>query len=349
MSDVLCEVVNGVGYIRLNRPKALNSLNLEMVRGMQQSLLQWAKDDAVKAVVLLGEGEKGLCAGGDIRSVYENEVFQKADNVTFFAEEYELNQYIFEYPKPYIALMDGIVMGGGMGISQGAKFRIVTERSKVAMPESAIGFFPDVGGSYFLPRCPGSIGFYLGITGVTINAEDSLYSGLADYFLESSKLETFKSGLNQNSWSKDAASDIQSLLISLGARSEAIPSTIENIRVAIDKHFSLPTIAQILTSLDSEGSSEFKEWAHQTAQLMAKRSPISMVGTQALLNYGKKSSLAECFAMELGLVKVWLKEGDFVEGVRALIIDKDNQPKWRHSLEELTPEKIKPFFAHVKQ
>ena len=347
MSDVICERVNGIGYIKLNRPRALNSLNLEMVRGMHQSMLEWEKDDAVKAVVLLGEGEKGLCAGGDIRSVYENEVFNKADNVVFFDEEYALNQYIFEYPKPYIALMDGIVMGGGMGVSQGGKFRIVTERSKVAMPESAIGFFPDVGGSYFLPRCPGLIGFYLGITGVTINAEDSLYSGLADYYLESEKLLVLQAALNDMKWSSDSSSDIKNLLTQLGARKQPLSSQIEKIRPAIDHHFSKATIQEILTSLNSESDPEFKEWASQTYDLMAKRSPISMVGTQMMLQYGKQLNLAQCFAMEFGLVKLWLKEGDFVEGVRALIIDKDNAPKWRHTLTQLTPEAMKPFFAHV--
>lgn len=347
MSDVICERINGVGYIKLNRPRALNSLNLEMVRGMHQAMLAWEKDDAVKAVVLLGEGEKGLCAGGDIRSVYENEVFNKADNVIFFDEEYALNQYIFEYPKPYIALMDGIVMGGGMGVSQGGKFRIVTERSKVAMPESAIGFFPDVGGSYFLPRCPGAIGFYLGITGVTINADDSLYAGLADYFLESNQLAEFQSNLNEMQWSNDPESDIRKLLIQLGAN-EVLPNQLEKLRSAIDKHFSLATIPEVLASLKSEVSPDFKDWASQTYSLMTKRSPISMVGTQMMLQYGKKLNLSECFAMEFGLVKVWLKEGDFVEGVRALIIDKDNSPKWRYSLEQLTPQVMQPFFAHVK-
>ena len=348
MSDVICERVNGIGYVRLNRPRVLNSLNYEMVSEMRKAMLDWEKDDQVKAVVVLGEGERGLCAGGDIRSVYDNEVFGKADNVAFFEEEYTLNQYIFEYPKPYIALMDGLVMGGGMGLSEGGSFKIVTERSKIAMPESAIGFFPDVGGSYFLSRCPGAIGFYLGITGVTINAEDALYSGLANYFLESQKLEEFKLGLNEMKWSGDSAADINSLLKNLGARNHALQSELEIVRPAIDAHFSKNSIAEILSSLKEEASPQFKEWAENTSQLMAKRSPISMVGTQMMLQYGKQLSLADCFKLEFGLVKEWLKKGDFIEGVRALIIDKDNSPKWRYTLDELTLDVMKPFFAHVK-
>lgn len=348
MSDVICNIVNGVGYVRLNRPRVLNSLNYEMVSGMRKAMLEWEKDDRIKAVVVLGEGERGLCAGGDIRSVYENEVFGKGDNVSFFKEEYTLNQYIFEYPKPYIAIMDGLVMGGGMGLSEGGAFRIVTERSKIAMPESAIGFFPDVGGSYFLSRCPGALGNYLGLTGVTINSEDALYSGLANYFLDAEKLEAFKSGLNEMQWTADAASDIKHLLEQLSARAHALPSQLEKMRSAIDHHFSLNSIVEIMDSLKSESSPGIKEWAEQTYTLMTKRSPISMVGTQMMLRYGKQLNLAQCFEMELGLVKVWLKEGDFVEGVRALIIDKDNNPKWRYSLDQLTPEVMQPFFAHLK-
>lgn len=348
MSDVLCEVRNGVGYITLNRPKALNSLNLVMVQGMHQALKDWERDDSVKAVIVSGEGEKAFCAGGDIRSVYENEMFGKDDNMIFFAEEYALNQYIFEYPKPYIAIMDGFVMGGGMGISQGASYRIVTERSKISMPESGIGFFPDVGGSYFLPRCPGSLGLYLGITGVIINSEDAIYADLADVYLPSEKLPLFRESISDIHWSNDPRADINNLLSKLSARRHAVDSSLEKLSQSINHHFSLTTIPEIVGSLLNEKSADYKVWAQKTVDVMNKRSPISMVGTQLLLRYGKQLSLAQCFAMELGLVKVWLKQGDFVEGVRALIIDKDNQPKWRYTLTELTPSFMHPFFEHVK-
>lgn len=348
MSDVLCEERNGVGYITLNRPQALNSLNLMMVRGMHQALKDWEQDTSVKAVLVSGVGEKAFCAGGDIRSVYENEMFGKDDNMIFFAEEYALNQYIFEYPKPYIAIMDGFVMGGGMGISQGASFRIVTERSKISMPESGIGFFPDVGGSYFLPRCPGSLGLYLGITGVIVNSEDAIYAGLADAFLPAEKLTLLRQEIDKINWSDDSHRDIKNLLCNLSCRNHAIDPSLQKLHQSIDRHFSQLTIPDIIASLSEEVSAEHQDWARKTIEIMNKRSPISMVGTQQMLRYGKQLNLSECFAMELGLVKVWLKRGDFVEGVRALIIDKDNQPRWRYTLAELTPEFMRPFFEHVK-
>ena len=195
MSDVLIEKRNGLGLITLNRPHALNAINLEMVKTMFTTLKTWEHDDEVKVVLVKGAGEKAFCAGGDIRTVYESLKEGRSDHLTFFAEEFELNQYIYQYPKPYIALMTGYVMGGGMGISQGASFRIVTAKSKISMPEVGIGYFPDVGGSYFLSRCPSAIGLYLGITGVIASGEDAVYANLADWVIEDEKITEFVLGL----------------------------------------------------------------------------------------------------------------------------------------------------------
>ena len=192
--EVLAEVRNHIGHLTLNRPAGLNAITLQMVRSLSAQLQAWAEDPQVYAVVLRGAGDKAFCAGGDIRSLYDS--FKNGDTLhqDFFVEEYALDLAIHHYRKPVVALMDGFVLGGGMGLVQGADLRVVTERSRLAMPEVAIGYFPDVGGSYFLPRIPGELGIYLGVTGVQIRAADALYCGLADWYLESNKLADLDHG-----------------------------------------------------------------------------------------------------------------------------------------------------------
>jgi enoyl-CoA hydratase/carnithine racemase len=355
MSDVLIEKRNGLGLITLNRPQALNAINLEMVRVMYTTLKNWEHDDEVKVVLVKGAGEKAFCAGGDIRTVYESLKDGRSDHLTFFAEEFELNQYIYQYSKPYIALMTGYVMGGGMGISQGASFRIVTPKSKISMPEVGIGYFPDVGGSYFLSRCPNAIGLYLGITGVIASGEDAVYANLADWVLEDEKVVEFLSGLDtlfQSSQIVDAGSAHEILtqyLQHLNAREISMHSHLEKTKGLIEKHFGHLSIQEILDSLKSEDDPHFSEWVEKTLGKMNKQSPLSMVTTQRLLQLGRNKSMAECFQMEFALLGEWMVHGDFMEGVRALIIDKDNQPKWLYSLDQVTTETIDRLFINVSK
>ena len=352
MSDVLIEKRNGLGLITLNRPQALNAINLEMVRTMFTTLKTWEHDDEVKVVLVKGAGEKAFCAGGDIRTVYESLKEGRRDHLTFFAEEFELNQYIYQYAKPYIALMTGYVMGGGMGISQGASFRIVTPKSKISMPEVGIGYFPDVGGSYFLSRCPSAIGLYLGITGIIASGEDAVYANLADWVIEDEKITELVLVLEtlfQASSNVSPHELLTQYLTELNAREYSHNSNLEKTAVMIEKHFGHQSIQEIIDSLVSEKDLAFAEWVEKTLGKMRKQSPLSMVTTQRLLQLGRNKAMAECFLMEYALLEEWMVHGDFMEGVRALLIDKDNQPKWRYTLDEVSSEIIDRLFINVAQ
>ena len=216
--EVLSEVRNHIGHLTLNRPAGLNAITLDMVRQLTAQLQAWADDPQVYAVVLRGAGEKAFCAGGDIRSLYDS--FKNGDTLhqDFFVEEYALDLAIHHYRKPVVALMDGFVLGGGMGLVQGADLRVVTERSRLAMPEVAIGYFPDVGGSYFLSRIPGELGTYLGVTGVQIRAADALYCGLADWSIDSARLPVLDNKLDQLQWSGSPLKDLQGVLAKLAVQ-----------------------------------------------------------------------------------------------------------------------------------
>ena len=344
MSDeILFEKKHGLGLISLNRPKALNALNYPMVQLMHQTLRGWEKDPEILAVVVMGSSEKAFCAGGDIRSIYESITSGDDEHTHFFRDEYALNEYIYSYPKPYIALMNGYVMGGGMGLSQGARFRVLTERSKISMPEVAIGFFPDVGGSYFLSRCPGYLGDYLALTGVTLNGEDALYANLGDWILSSEKIPQFLEQLEHLNRDISASDQIGNILLNLGARNSPINSLLAEKRKIIDEIFSLDSVQEVIARLDLAASHD-APWIAETAELMRTRSPLAMVGTRETIHRGKQLSISECFAMELALTNRWIEVGDFVEGIRALIIDKDNAPHWAFSLPELTEQKIHELF-----
>lgn len=344
MSDeILFEKKNGLGLITLNRPKALNALNYSMIKLMHKTLKDWEGDHEVLAVLVKGEGEKAFCAGGDIRSIYESITSGSDEHAHFFRDEYALNEYIYAYSKPYIALMNGYVMGGGMGISQGASFRVVTERSKISMPEVAIGYFPDVGASYFLSKCPGSIGEYLALTGVTLDSEDALYANLADWLLPSSNIPAFLEQLEQLNANTPASEQLVKILLNLGARNTPLNASLESKCDVIDAIFCLGTVEKIIDAL-SQAAPNGNAWISETAELMKKRSPIAMVGARETVHRGKHLSISECFSMELALSTRWIEVGDFVEGIRALIIDKDNSPKWAFTLPELTEQKIQKLF-----
>ncbi|MBV6286128.1 enoyl-CoA hydratase/isomerase family protein [Pseudomonas aegrilactucae] len=343
-TPVLAEVRNHIGHLTLNRPAGLNALTLSMVRQLQSALDAWAADPNVRAVVLRGEGPKGFCAGGDIRSLYDS--FKAGDSLhrDFFVEEYALDLCIHHYRKPIVALMDGFTLGGGMGLAQGAELRVVTERSRLAMPETGIGYFPDVGGSYFLSRIAGELGIYLGVSGVQIQAADALYCGLADWYVDSARLPALDERLDSLKWSDHPLKDLQGVLAKLGTQALDNPP-LAALRPAIDHFFALPDVGSIMEQLRAVTVADSHDWALKTADLLATRSPLAMAVTLQMLRRGRQLSLEDCFAMELHLDRQWFEHGDLIEGVRALIIDKDKQPRWNPAtVAALSRARVDQFF-----
>jgi enoyl-CoA hydratase/carnithine racemase len=303
--EILAHVRNGVATVTLNRPAALNALTIGMLVALRDWLDAWERDESVRMVVLRGAGTRAFCAGGDVRALYGHMKSGVGEHPRFFAVEYALDHRIHAYPKTIVAVIDGIVMGGGMGIAQGARVRIVGDRTKMAMPETAIGLFPDVGGSYFLSRVPGKVGLYLGLAGPTIGAADAIYCGLADVYV--------------------------------GAQ-EAPVAELEALRPAIDRHFAHDSVEAIAASLRGEDDPALREWASRTLDALSRRSPTLLAVTLEQLKRGARLTAAECFRMELNLIHACFEQGDMLEGIRALIIEKDNQPRWK------PPGSIEPFF-----
>ncbi|WP_159915785.1 enoyl-CoA hydratase/isomerase family protein [Pantoea sp. 18069] len=342
---VLTEVRGRIGCITLNRARALNALSLEMVRELMAALLQWQDDPQVLAVALRGSNKEGvfgaLCAGGDIRFLHQAGSTGNPQLEDFFTEEYALNHLIHHYPKPYIAFMDGIVMGGGMGISQGASARIVTERTKMAMPETAIGLFPDVGGGYFLSRCPGHTGEWLGLTGETIAAGDAIALGLADGLVPSDQLSALWDALATQDFA-DGAAVQQWIDGQLGTA----PTHFAGQQAEIDQYFALPTVAAIVAALEEGGS----DWAQATAALLRKRSPLMLHVVLEQVRRARAMALADDLRMERDMVRhcFYLRPGqsETLEGIRALAVDKDHAPRWSPArIEDVQDAQWQAFFA----
>ncbi len=338
------EVRNRVAHVTLNRPHTLNVLSFGMVRELARLFGDWQEDDAVNAIVVRGAGEKAFCAGGDVRSICEMFKAGDPDYLNFFIEEYRLDFLIHRYPKPCVALMDGIVMGGGMGIAQGMRTRIVTDRTRMSMPETLIGLFPDVGASYFLSRLEGALGAYLGVSGKELRAPDILEAGLGDVYLDAQALAQLDAALADIVWSDDPERDIEAAIGGLRCRPRSDPA-LEPYWDVIDDHFGEPTVPAIIAALRAEERSAFVDWARQTADSLAARSPTMMSVTLAQLQRAKRLSLADCFRMELDLIHASFRHGDFIEGVRARLIDKDNAPRWNPpTLDAVAPETVTGFF-----
>lgn len=358
MSDVIgnlvCEVRGGMGLITLNRPRALNALSLQMVRELTATLLRWADDDTVQAVALRGMGKEGpfgaFCAGGDIRFFHQAALAGNPELEDFFTEEYALNHLVHRYPKPYVVFMDGIVMGGGMGIAgHGAagSLRIATPRTKMAMPETNIGLFPDVGGGWFLSRCPGAIGEYLALTGEVIGAADAVVAGLADGVLPDAELAHAWEQLATN-----GAAAVTSLRDRLSRQHGAQDATLVRHGGDIDRFFSLPDVRSIIDALEREGQGkgDSGEWASRTAAVLRKRSPLMLHVVLEQLRRARDMNLADDLRMERDLVRhcFHLRPGaasETVEGIRALAVDKDHAPRWNPPrIEDVTAEMVAPFF-----
>jgi enoyl-CoA hydratase/carnithine racemase len=342
--DVLSEIRGHVAIVTLNRPEALNALSLGMILRLRTLFSEFAANPEVFAVLIRGAGEKAFCAGGDIRALYKSFKDSGSLHHEFFAAEYPLDYLLHSYPKPYAALLDGIALGGGMGISQGSRLRIVGERTQMAMPEVAIGFFPDVGGSYFLSRLPGMLGRYLALTGLKINAADALYSGLADVYLPPAAIAAAANDLATLSWSTEHFADLQRFLRARAAAPKSSP-TLPALRERIDTHFSKASVGAIFKSLESETRSAYAAWADETVKLMRSRSPTLLSVTLRQLQRGARMSLADCFRMELGMAAHSFEQGDFLEGVRAVLIEKDNKPRWQPSrIEDVTDSMVDAWF-----
>ena len=340
MSDVLVRQERACGHITLNRPGAMNALTLEMVREMYQALCDWRSDPGVQFVLLDGAGERGLCAGGDVRALYQHALSGDLSGASMFLrEEYRLNLLIAKYPKPYVALMDGVVMGGGVGVSAHGTERVVTERTAFAMPETGIGFIPDVGGTYLLGNAPDELGTYLGLTGRRIGAADVILCGLADVFVPAERLPQLKECLIACATRADVSACLRSF-------AEIAPAgKLESGRAWIDACFCADSIEEILAALESCPEKE----AAEAAADIKRNSPTSLkVTLRALRNGRQLREVAPCLQQEYSACVHCMREGDFVEGVRAAVIDKDRTPIWRpQTLHEVSPDYVQSFFTEV--
>jgi enoyl-CoA hydratase len=338
---------DGVATLTINRPQALNALTLENYRRFAPALAGWAKDPAVRAVVLRGAGDRAFCAGGDVRAVYEAGCGIAGDpslTAVFFREEYRLIRKIHRFPKPYIAIVDGITMGGGAGISINGAFRIATERTLFAMPETAIGLFPDVGATRFLNRCPGRIGRYLGLSGARLAAADALYCGFATHFVRQDRIAALLSAVAGIAWQNGREFDQVAALIAEFAADPG-PARLAALRPAIDRCFSADAIEPILDALAAE-SGDRAEWAAATRAGLLKKSPTSLKVTLRQLIDGCGFDLEEALVLEYRLTQHFMRAPDFYEGVRAVLIDKDQQPRWRPAtLAEVTDAVVESYFA----
>ncbi|XP_015115719.1 3-hydroxyisobutyryl-CoA hydrolase, mitochondrial [Diachasma alloeum] len=337
--DVLFEEVGESGLITLNRPKALNALNLSMVRKIHPVLKKW--ESSKNMVVIRGSGDKAFCAGGDVKSLVLslNESWGRASSCEFFREEYALDYLIGSFKKPYVALIHGITMGGGVGLSVHGKYRVATEKTVYAMPETAIGLYPDVGGTYFLPRLRGQLGFYLGLTGHRLKGVDVKLAGIATHYVQSSKLEELTDALL-----KSGGKDLEKILANFEDKTPA-EFTLAKYSDKIDEYFSAGTVEEIVDRLKEDKS----EWAQGVIDNLSKMSPTSLKLTLKALQRGRGMNLLECLRVENRLSNAASRrDGDFYEGVRALLIDKDGKPRWNPaSLEQVTDDYVENMFKSL--
>ena len=327
-ADILFERRGRLGLVTLNRPRALNTLTHEMILRLERQLDDWRDDSGVAVVAIQGAGDKAFCAGGDIRVLYDAGRPGGANgrnNWQFYADEYRLNTKIKRYPKPYVALMDGIVMGGGVGVSVHGSLRIATERTLFAMPETGIGLFPDVGGTWFLPRLPGQVGIWLGLTGSRLRGEDAVAAGVCDWFMQ--------------------AAGLPSLLDVLATGEVPNPPSggpVLEHRDEIDRNFGGDSVESILTALECAGT----DWAaRQRTGILAKSPTCTRIALRQI-RAGAGLAFEDCMALEYRLARFCMTQPDFYEGVRAVIIDKDNAPQWTPAtLTEAGDAHVAPAFA----
>jgi enoyl-CoA hydratase len=340
--DLIARREGSAGIVRLNRPKAINAVTLEMFRDVDKALDQFETDPDVAVIVLEGAGERGLCAGGDIRALWESSKVKGDLGKILWREEYILNARIAKFAKPYVAFMDGIVMGGGVGLSAHSAHRVVTEKTKLAMPEVGLGFFPDVGGTWLLSHSPGEIGTYFGLTGQTMNGPDAIYARFADTVVPSAKLAALREALTKVRTGMTSA-EIKILIEGFATGETAGP--VAAMQSKIDGWFGYDRMEDVIAALKRDGS----ELAQSTLKTLGEKSPRGMVVTLKLLRLARaSSSLEECLVREYRAALEVFASDDFREGVRAAVIDKDRSPKWSPPrIEDVTPEMVAPYFAEI--
>jgi enoyl-CoA hydratase len=350
--DILFAESGGVATVTLNRRQALNAFTLGMYRAFDPKLRAWAEDPAVHTVVIRGAGERAFCAGGDVRAIYEagRGIAGERDlTAVFFREEYELIRRIHRFPKPYIAIIDGITMGGGAGVSVNGAYRIATERTMLAMPETGIGLFPDVGATRFLNRCPGQVGRYLGLTGARIGPADAVYCGFATHFMLRDRVPEFVTALETTGRrDSDAQSRVEAILAQFAAEPEA-PSLAAR-QEPIDRCFAPETVEAILEALAQEaaGGGAYAEWAAQIRTTLLAKSPTSLKITLRQLVTGRDFDLDAALILEYRLTQHVMEGHDFYEGVRAVVVDKDQMPRWRPAtLAEVDDATVDGYFQPI--
>ena len=333
--DIVSRVENGIGFVTLNRPKAINSLNQSMIDGLRAVLSAWEHDAAINAVVLSGAGERGLCAGGDVVAIYHSARSDRVDARRFWHDEYLMNGQIGRFPKKYVALMDGIVMGGGVGVGAHANTRVVTETSKVAMPEVGIGFIPDVGGAYLLARAPGSLGLHVALTGAPFSGADAIALGFADHYVPHDKLDALRQAI--------ATDGVESAIAAHAVEPPA--SQLATQRDWIDHCYAGDTLADIVAALRGHDAGA----ANDAANLIATRSPIALSVTLAAVRRAADlATLEDVLVQDYRVSSASLRSHDLVEGIRAQLVDKDRNPKWSPaSLAQVTVADVDAYFAPV--
>jgi enoyl-CoA hydratase len=343
--EIVLERQGGLGIITLNRPQALNTLSLAMYRVFDPQLIAWGEDESVHAIIVRGAGDRAFCAGGDVRAIYDARQESgtgdyKAD---FFREEYCLIERVHRFPKPYIALVDGITMGGGCGVSINGGFRVATERTVFAMPEVHIGLFPDVGASRFLNLCPGRIGLYLALTGTRVRAADARYCGFATHYVPHDRLADLTAALAALDW--DAASRARQVE-GVIAHFAGDPGTarLPAMEPEIDRCFSCGSVEAIVAALRRERA----PWAEEALGSIARASPISLKITCRQLMLGRGMSVEEALTLEYRMTQHVMAGHDFFEGIRALLVEKDNRPRWEHgSLEAVSEAEVARYFESL--
>jgi enoyl-CoA hydratase len=346
--DVLFSEVKGVdgdiGVMTLNRPDVLNSLNHSMIHAMHKQLKEWAVKSSIKAVVIRAVEGRAFCAGGDLRLTHERSLAKHPARTDFFYDEYQLNKCIFHYPKPYIAFLDGITMGGGVGISIHGSHRVATDKLLFAMPETGIGFFPDVGGTYFLPRLPGFMGYYLGLTGARLKIDDALQVGVVTHKVDSSSLPDLLQSLADTPFTGDAKQAVTTIIQPFTVTAQ--PSTLMQEKAHIDQCFAKTSMEDIVAALQQSTATICNE----AVTMLAKKSPTSLKVTLHAFELAKSLNFDQIMQQEYRLSTHFLNNHDFIEGIRAVIIDKDQKPHWKPAtLQEVSVASVDAYFGAVER
>lgn len=340
MEDILFTEKNHLGLVTLNRPQALNALTRPMLFALFEQLMAWQVDDNIHAVVIMALDGRAFCAGGDVRFIYQLGRANHAEQMAFFETEYRLNYLIHTFKKPYIALMNGITMGGGVGISLHGTYPVASEHFSFAMPETGIGFYPDIGSSYWLTRCPGHLGVYLGLTGARLNRFEALEAGLVRHCIDSEHFQAVLNQLMATDLSADAHAGVANVLSAFSEKPQPIKKM-----DGIETCFQYNKIESIIDALQRVDD----EWHRNTLSALLKKAPLSLKVTLHQLKSAHSMTIGDCLSMDYGLTHHFLKDSDFYEGVRALLVDKDNAPIWQPStLADVTHAKVLSYFKPLK-